>query len=593
MGGDLLALLDDLVAGVDDRLAADRDRARAVGAHADRGLLGIAVDKLHILDRHAELLGDQLRERGLMALAMGMGAGQHLDHAGVAEADLGALPQADAAAQRTDHGGRRDATPLNVAGQADPTQLALGLRGREPLDEIPIVGKLECLVEMGFVVARVVRQRHRRLVREGIRGDEVLAAQIGRITPRLARCGLDDGLEQVGGLGLARAAIGVDRGGVGVHRIDRAIDRGRLVLPGEQRGGQIGRDRRGEGREIGPHIRGGVHLERAEIAVGVHRQLGVGDVVTAVGVRHETLGALRGPLDRPPDLLRGQQADALLGVDVNFRAEAAADVRRDHVQLVLRGDADECRDDQPRQVRVLAGGVQGERLVAAIVLADGRARLDRVRHEAIVDQIDLGDVGGAGDRLIHRGLVAELPLVDRVLGNVVVDLGLARVARERGRHARRQLFVVHLDQLGRVPGLMVSLGHHACDVIADVARLALTQEGVRPDLHVGAVLGLHHPAADQVAPSRRLDVVAGQHGEHTVRRHGPSRIDPIDPGMGMRRADEVGVDLTRAIDVVRVVAAPGDEAMVFLAPDGSADPVRGHSQLLMSAAAALIALTML
>ena len=90
--GDLLALLDDLLAGVDDRLAADRDRARAVGAHADRGLVGVAVDHLDVLDRHAELLGDQLRERGLVALAVGVGAGEHLHHAGVAEADLGALP---------------------------------------------------------------------------------------------------------------------------------------------------------------------------------------------------------------------------------------------------------------------------------------------------------------------------------------------------------------------------------------------------------------------------------------------------------------------------------------------------------------------
>ena len=66
-------------------------------------------------------------------------------------------------------------------------------------------------------------------------------------------------------------------------------------------------------------------------------------------------------------------------------------------------------------------------------------------------------MGGAGERLIHRREVAELPLVDRVAGDLVVDLRLALVAGMRGRDAGRQLVVVDLDQLGRVLGLMVGL----------------------------------------------------------------------------------------------------------------------------------------
>ena len=131
-----------------------------------------------------------------------------------------------------------------------------------------------------------------------------------------------------------------------------------------------------------------MHLERGEVAVGVHRQLGVGDVVAAVGVGEEALAALGGPLHRPADPLRRQQADALLGVDEDLGAEAAADVRRDDAQLVLGRDADERRDHQARDVRVLAGGVEREAVGAAVVLADRGARLDRVRHQAVVDQLD-------------------------------------------------------------------------------------------------------------------------------------------------------------------------------------------------------------
>ena len=76
MGGDLLALGDDLVGRLDDGRAADRERARAVGAHAERHRAGVAVDDLDLLDRHAELVGDDLGEGRLVALAVAVRAGE-------------------------------------------------------------------------------------------------------------------------------------------------------------------------------------------------------------------------------------------------------------------------------------------------------------------------------------------------------------------------------------------------------------------------------------------------------------------------------------------------------------------------------------
>ena len=55
VGGDLLALGDHLVDRLDDRRAADRERAAAVGAHAERHAAGVAVDDLDVVDRDAEL----------------------------------------------------------------------------------------------------------------------------------------------------------------------------------------------------------------------------------------------------------------------------------------------------------------------------------------------------------------------------------------------------------------------------------------------------------------------------------------------------------------------------------------------------------
>ncbi len=117
------------------------------------------------------------------------------------------------------------------------------------------------------------------------------------------------------------------------------------------------------------------------------RHLRLGHVVAPVGVRHERLGAVRGPLHRPANALGGDAAGDLLGVDVDLGAEAAADVRRDDAQLVLGRDVVERAHDETRDVRVLAGGVErgvvlGARCSRAIAergsMAEGTRRLLRM-----------------------------------------------------------------------------------------------------------------------------------------------------------------------------------------------------------------------
>ena len=144
-----------------------------------------------------------------------------------------------------------------------PRRSRLGLARREA----GIVGELERLVERRLVVADVVHQRHRRLVREGVLGDEVLAAELGRVHAHLARRLVHQRLEQERGLGPAGAAIGVHRHGVGVVGLHVAVDRRGLVLAGEQRGVEVGRDRGGEGRHVGADVGLGVDPQRQDVAV--------------------------------------------------------------------------------------------------------------------------------------------------------------------------------------------------------------------------------------------------------------------------------------------------------------------------------------
>ena len=92
MRGDLLGLGLDLVERLDDRRHADRAGARAIGAHAELHLVGIAVHDRDIVDRNAEPFGDDLREGRLVALAVGVAAGEDFDRAGRIDPHFGGFP---------------------------------------------------------------------------------------------------------------------------------------------------------------------------------------------------------------------------------------------------------------------------------------------------------------------------------------------------------------------------------------------------------------------------------------------------------------------------------------------------------------------
>ena len=189
---------------------------------------GVAVDDVDVLDRDAEAVGDDLRERRLVALAVAVRAGEHRHAAGRMHAHFARLEQPGARAERARDVRRRDAAGLDVRRVADAAQLA-ALRGlRLARRETGDVGQLHRLVQRRVVVAGVVEQRDRRLVREG--ADEVAPADLVLVDVQLARRGLDQALDDVGRLGPARAAIRVDRRGVGEHRGHFAVDRRRRVL---------------------------------------------------------------------------------------------------------------------------------------------------------------------------------------------------------------------------------------------------------------------------------------------------------------------------------------------------------------------------
>ena len=92
--GEELRLVLDLARRDGERGAADRRRPAAVRAPAHRRVVGVAVNHLHVVDVDAELVGDDLREGRLLALAVRRRADEHVHLAARMEADDGAFPQA-------------------------------------------------------------------------------------------------------------------------------------------------------------------------------------------------------------------------------------------------------------------------------------------------------------------------------------------------------------------------------------------------------------------------------------------------------------------------------------------------------------------
>ena len=240
-------------------------------------------------------------------------------------------------------------------------------------------------------------------------------------------------------------------------------------------------------------------------------------VIAAVRVAEEGLGALRGPLHWAVDFFRRPEAHGFFGIDEDFGAEAAADIGCDDPQLVLRRESDEGREDEPRHVRVLAGGVERERVGTGIVFADRRARLHRVGDQPVVDDVELRHVSCGGEGRVGRGLVAKMPVVDRVVGRDVMDLRLSGARGLRQIDHRGQFAIVDLDLLRCVFRLSQGVGDDDGDVVADVAHLALGERRVGAGLHRRAVLGMNHPAADEAADLVGRDVVAGEDGDDAGR----------------------------------------------------------------------------
>ncbi len=395
--GDRPELGRDLLGGPAGRAAADHDGPAAPGAPAVGGQVGVALAQPHLARVDAQPVRDDLRERGLVPLAVPARPGGHDDLAGRVHPHRGGVVAGGHPHPAQRHGRRAVRGPLGEAGVADP--------GAQPLAAQPVpLGRPARLghlllgpVQRLGVAALVVGDPVHPGVRELAWADHVAAAHGERIQAELPgrllhqplhhQHQLRPGHPAVGRGGRLVAGDGPAPGPVGGHLVDaRQLGRRhqRLDPAGERE------------RRVGAHVAVDVRGQAEDPAVRVERRPHVVALLVAVERRGQVLLPVLGPADRPAQPPGQPGDDQFLPADHAFQPEATADIGGDHPDLAF-GQRKGLGHGGPHLVRDLGGNVHDELAVPLVPLGQAGPALQRERGQPAAAQLAADQHRGGGE----------------------------------------------------------------------------------------------------------------------------------------------------------------------------------------------------
>src|SRR5690606_33387397 len=146
----------------------------------------------------------------------------------------------------------------------------------------------------------------------------------------------------------------------------------------------------------------------------------------------------------------GEKAADLLGVAEDLHAKAAADIWRDDAKLLL-GNLEDLLAKLSLQAKdPLAASDKGEAPTFAVVIPDGAARLQGVHDDAIVDQLQVGDLGCSCKGGFDISAIVLPPVKGEISRRRLVKLR-SSLFEGLGRHCR-QRFLFDAYQLGGLFG---------------------------------------------------------------------------------------------------------------------------------------------
>ena len=183
----------------------------------------------------------------------------------------------------------------------------------------------------------------------------------------------------------------------------------------------------------------------------------------------------------------------------------------------------------------------------------------------MVDDPPLEDEVGLLPGDVHV-LGPEPPLVGLVGPELLVDEGRPVGEGGLGVDDHGQRLVGDLDGGGGVDDRVLVLAEDDGHPLADVLDLGPGERPVlgRLDLDPRGDPGHRHPGGE-------VEILGGEDGVDPLARGGLAGVDRGDPGVGLGRADDRGVEHPGDDHVVGEAALPGDQRGVLLAAEPPAD----------------------
>ncbi len=280
-------------------------------------------------------------------------------------------------------------------------------------------------------------------------------------------------------------------------------------------------------------------------------------------VGEEHFRAAAGPLHRPPERSCGEERSAVLGIEVEAHAEAAADLFGDHADL-LRRHAEHRRELGAHVRRALRAGVEVVHALGRHPGREARARLHRVAHHARVVDGELHDFRGAGKRSPGLLLVPRFVIQDDISRHLVVHERRARGHGVLRRDDGGKVAIVDRHELRGIVSRDRRLGDDDRDRVAGEAHASLRERRTARMDELGAAAALDRQRGGKGL--QLLDIRAGEDGQHAGMRERRRRVDGNDLGVRAIGAHEVRMRLAGEIPVGDVAPPTGKHALVFEAP---------------------------
>ena len=337
------------------------------------------------------------------------------------------------------------------------------------------------------------------------------------------------------------------------------------VVKAGQHAGAAVRNVGPEGRQIRAHVAHQVDVHGQEFAVLGQRHPRRGDVVAALRVAHEMIGAISRPFDGAAQLARGDRDQRVFAIGKQFGAEPAADIRTDHPHLLDRDLQHILAQDIAQAVAALAADRQRQMIPLGVVFADHRAGFHEIGDDARIDDRDFGHRMGLRERSLGRFLVADRHVEQHIACMLGPDLWRALLHRIGKADHRRQRRPVDLDGLDRVAGLIDGVRDHEGYGIADMPHHTVGENGIG---RAGERIDFQVEQAGQ--PAEILDVFRRQDRADARQALGAGGIDG-ELGMGVRRAQHQRMHRSLRRVIIGVAALAANERVIFLAKDALTD----------------------